>query len=407
VSGKDEAAKRGQTLGPPQALWRRALFGPMPLSYPLIAASGLYYALSVVLSIAMSDGSAGSILSFLWAPAQTVLVDMGMGGEVPLANWQIWTLVTSTFLHANLLHIGLNMLCLYMIMPMVEMGFGRLRAFILYGLAGICGALSSALWGELYSLGASGAIFGLFGAMLSYGALRGDATGRRIMIDSAKWAALNFGAGLIAPISVSNAAHFGGFLGGILVSLAMIYRPGLIRLRDPTRAGFWLASLMLLCLAAGAGRGVSSTWQAWTDPQGYVARKNDDLIAQLDVILTDDPNNGQAHAFRAERYLAKEDYAAALPDLDAALAAGIDTPQLRNNRAWSLYKLDRPGDGLADADVAVTAEPENAASLDTRAHIYEALGRRNEAISDYQAALAKDPTIKESQDGLKRLTSGQ
>ena len=52
----------------------------MPLSHPLIAACIAYYDLGCVLSIAISDGSPRSVLTYLWSPSQFVLIDMGIGG---------------------------------------------------------------------------------------------------------------------------------------------------------------------------------------------------------------------------------------------------------------------------------------------------------------------------------------
>jgi membrane associated rhomboid family serine protease len=375
----------------------------MPLAYVLVAANFAYYAISALLSMAQSDGSASAIFGAIWSPDQSVLVDLGMGGAIPLMQGQVWTLVASTYLHANLLHVTVNMICLAMIMPMVEASFGRLRAFILYSLAGLCGALTSAWWGDLYSLGASGAIFGLFGGLIAYGALRDDAVGRRLMAQSAKWAALNFLFGLVAPLTISNAAHFGGFVGGLLGALALIYGFRSIQAFSARHVGYAIAALTLLCLATGAGSATSSTWQAWSDPQGYATAKADGLITQLDALLAQDPDNARARAVRGMTLALRQRHADALPDLDYAIAHGLDTPMLRNNRAWSLFKLNRAADGLADAEAAIAAQPDDPAILDTRAHIYAALGRREEAIADYRAALAIDPTIQESQQGLARL----
>ncbi|MDQ0396321.1 rhomboid family protein [Labrys monachus] len=404
MSRTTRAGPEGQPAGRPKALWRRALLGPMPLSHPLIAACIAYYALGCVLSIAISDGSPQAVLTYLWSPSQFVLIDMGIGGSASFAQGEVWTLVTALFLHANLLHIGVNMLCLYMIMPMVEASFGRLRAFILYILAGMLGAAASVLWGETYSLGASGAIFGLFGGMLAYGALRGDAIGRRIMIDSAKWAALNFAFGLLAPVAVSNAAHFGGFIGGAAVALAMIYPVGILRRLEPRRLGFALASIALVCLAAGSGTAVSSTFQAVFDPAAYFAQRSDELIAHYSAVLAQNPGNGEARAMRGMAFAQKDDDEDAIADFNAAIIAGMDTPGLQNNLAWSLFKVGRNREALGHAESAVKSAPDTAAFLDTRAHIYEALGERAKAVADYEAALRQDPSIQESKDGLARLT---
>ncbi len=393
-----------------EPLWRQALVGPMPLAYPLIAVCVFYFALSGLLSVVLGsmlgDGSTATLIGYLWTPLQTVLINLGLGGFLPMANWQPWPILASIFLHADIPHLVLNMVCLLMITQPAEKAFGRLRAFVIFILGGIGGSLASAFYGDLYSFGAAGGIFALFGAILVYGSLRGDEQGRALMFNGAVWAALNFVFSLISA-SISNASQFGGFIVGVVTALAMIYRIGPSWLPGIRRSGFWLASASLLCLAIGAGNAISSTWQAWSDPTAYATEANDDLIARFGAALAWDPDNGPAHAMRGAAYALKEDYVSALPDLDAAFAAGTDSPQLRNLRAWSLYKVGRAADGLPDADAALAVTPDDAATLDTRAHIYEAMGRREEAIADYRAALAQNPNITESKAGLQRLTDGQ
>jgi len=398
-----------------ETLWREALRGPMPLAFPLAAVCVVCFALSAVLSLVLialaSDAPSSALFGALWTPLPTVLIQMGAGGLLALANWQPWYIFTAIFLHASLPHLIVDMICLVMIMPPVEKTFGRLRAFVIFVLAGLAGSLASAFYGELYTVGTSSATFGLFGAGLVYGSLRGGDEGHALMFGTAKWAALNFAFGLfsvatMAP-SVSFAGLFGGFIAGVVVALAMIYRIGPSWLPGIRRTGLALASITLLCLALGTGTAISSAWQAWMSPETYAQDSNDDQIFRLSSVISLDSDNVAAHALRGAAYALKDDYASAIPDLDAALGGGFDSPQLRNLRAWSLYKVGRAADGLADANAALAVTPNDAATLDTRAHIYEDLGQRENAIADYRAALAQDPDIAESKAGLQRLTGEQ
>lgn len=429
------------------SLWRSALFGPMPLSYPLIAACVLYYLLGVVLSLASGGFHLAALADFLWAPADPVQIALGGGGLAPLAVWQVWTLVDSSFLHLNLPHIAVNMFCLFQIMPAVEAGFGRLRAFIIYILAGIGGSLGSALWGEFYSLGASGAIFGLLGAVLVYGLLRRDDYGRHLMLYSLKWAGLNFAFGLFGPVAVSNAAHAGGFIGGILGAFLVIYRIDPRKAPNPRWLAGLLACLTVLCLAIGVGRATWASWQALANPAAYQAGQNEDMLAKANAVLSLHPGNaeilalqGQAYArkgdytaalgsidlaithgldtsglrrMRAQLYAArgqasfqKRDYAGALADVDAALGNGLDTPQLHSYKAWLLATTGRTADALAEAQAVLAKNPSDAGALNIRAHLYETMGSRDQAIADYQAALRLNPKDENSRQGLQRLTGG-
>ncbi|HET7146505.1 MAG TPA: rhomboid family intramembrane serine protease [Gaiellaceae bacterium] len=136
------------------------------------------------------------------------------GPYVGQGDW--WRLITAAFLHAGLVHIGFNMLALWWFGAPVEAYLGPARFIGLYlvaGLAGSAGAL--VLTPDSVTVGASGAIFGILGAMLI---LEWQATGRLggnamtlIVINIA----ISF---VIANISIGG--HIGGLIGGILATLA-------------------------------------------------------------------------------------------------------------------------------------------------------------------------------------------
>jgi membrane associated rhomboid family serine protease len=149
------------------------------------------------------------------APGGALFTKMLLFGPfVAQGDW--WRLITAAFLHASLIHIGFNMLALWWFGAPVEQYLGRARFIGLYiasGLAGSAGAL--VLTPNSPTVGASGAIFGILGAMLiiewqETGRLAGNAM-TLIVINLA----LSFA---IAGISVGG--HVGGLIGGILATLA-------------------------------------------------------------------------------------------------------------------------------------------------------------------------------------------
>jgi rhomboid protease GluP len=167
-----------------------------------------------------------------------------------------WRLFTSMFVHANLLHVAVNMLCLYQMGPLVERLFGNLGFALLYLAAGIGGSLASAWYHPLVvGVGASGAIFGLFGA------LGGFLLVHRARIPASVLRSMSSGVGtfvvfntlfsLASPL-IDNAAHLGGLATGFLAGL-LLARPwptpkptsGLIRqlvLGAALLGGLWLAT---------------------------------------------------------------------------------------------------------------------------------------------------------------------
>ena len=153
-----------------------------------------------------------------------------------LADGEWWRLITAAFLHGSLIHVGLNMLVLWIVGAPVEEAIGRGRFLALYlvsGLAGSAGALL--LSPNAVTVGASGAIFGILGAALVLEAQGSLVLGGQAFGLIAFNLVLTFVLGSTANISIGG--HLGGLAGGALGMLALsrlgrthaIYgRPGLL-----------------------------------------------------------------------------------------------------------------------------------------------------------------------------------
>jgi len=136
-----------------------------------------------------------------------------------------WRLLTCMFVHIGVLHLVLNMVCLAVAGPIVERMFGNVGFLLVYIVAGLFGSLVSLLWNPmLVSAGASGAIFGIYGALL------GQLLRQRNSIPAAALKQLqSSGVGflvinLIFGLTQSNidsAAHIGGLVGGFLGGLVL------------------------------------------------------------------------------------------------------------------------------------------------------------------------------------------
>ena len=132
-----------------------------------------------------------------------------------LAAGQAWRLITPVFLHASLLHIGVNMYSLWALGPAVERFFGHGRFLAVYLLAGISGVLLSLVMSPNPSVGASGAIFGLLGALAAFLYLHRATFGQfgAMQLRQLLFVALiNLGLGL-SP-GIDNWGHVGWLLAG-------------------------------------------------------------------------------------------------------------------------------------------------------------------------------------------------
>jgi rhomboid protease GluP len=153
---------------------------------------------------------------------------------------QYWRLITAGFLHAGLLHIGMNMWVLFDLGVQVEEVYGTSRYLVLYLLATVGGFLASAWWApSVPSIGASAGIFGLIGAMIALGVRDRSAYGAMIRSMYTRWAIYGLAFGILPSLFgisfMDNAAHIGGVTTGFVVA----YIAGTPRLSSRAMEGFW------------------------------------------------------------------------------------------------------------------------------------------------------------------------
>lgn len=217
---------------------------------PLVmwACGALYIATLVVGRESIETRGLLSLLS----PGGETLFLFGSSGSIPVfgeGRW--WTVFSAPWLHAGLLHIGFNMMAVRDLVPAVSHLYGTARTVLIYVLAGVAGALLSSLGGRYlpflpyflrgagFTVGASGAVFGLIGAVFHYGWRGGNPLIREHAV---RWALGGLVFGLAVP-GIDNVNHMGGLLGGYVVA----------RLLDPLkpeRTDHVVAAL--LCLLASA-----------------------------------------------------------------------------------------------------------------------------------------------------------
>ena len=139
-----------------------------------------------------------------------------------LRSGKYYTLITSMFLHADIIHIAFNMYALYILGPQVEKYYGKCKFLLIYFLSGILGNIFSCVFmdSNVFSIGASGAIFGLLGSIAYFtyyyrATLQGLLRSQVVPV-----ILLNLVIGLVIP-GIDVSAHLGGLIGGILISMAI------------------------------------------------------------------------------------------------------------------------------------------------------------------------------------------
>lgn len=151
-----------------------------------------------------------------------VLLYMGGNYGALVSHGQVWRLLTCAFLHGGLIHILCNMYALYALGPQVEILFGRVKYILIYFFSAIGGSLLSYKFSpSSLSIGASGAIFGLFGAMVVFVLKYKDRIPKRVLNNLFGVIILNLLIGFNLQ-GIDNFAHIGGLLVGALVAFLFL-----------------------------------------------------------------------------------------------------------------------------------------------------------------------------------------
>jgi membrane associated rhomboid family serine protease len=171
----------------------------------------------------LSESSPGSHYPTITTEQVCNRVPNGDGQWFPgVSDGAYWQLITNAFTHVEVWHIGFNMLALFVLGPQLELAIGRARFLALYLLSALAGS-ALVYWAggtDTATLGASGAVFGLMGALLVV-ALKVGGNVQQILM----WIGINFLVTVVWRGSISWQGHLGGFLGGVLIAVVLVYAP--------------------------------------------------------------------------------------------------------------------------------------------------------------------------------------
>jgi rhomboid protease GluP len=296
--------------------FKRRLAAATPHAYvtPLVVAANIVvFAVMVASGIDVLGSRAEEYLRFgaNFAPLTT-------GGQ-----W--WRLFTCTFIHFGIVHLAFNLWALWDSGRLTEKLFGNVSFAALYVFAGLCGSSVSMLWKQdVISGGASGAVFGVFGALLAYMTVeRGSippATLNHLRISTSSFVVYSLFYGFVQS-GIDNAAHVGGLAGGFVMGL-ILARP----LHGARRAHpQWRRAALALLLAAVT----LPTAALYTPDTSRVYRQARELQKEIDAFgaeekrlqaafmsIAGESRAGKVDSATAAARLSKE----LLPAWDAAVA---------------------------------------------------------------------------------------
>jgi membrane associated rhomboid family serine protease/Flp pilus assembly protein TadD len=380
-----QAQRIRAALIPPRVAPSPAAF---PVTIALIAASVLVFAAMVLSGVSPT----------LPTPDQAIKFGADFG---PLTlNGQWWRLVTSMFVHFGFIHLGLNMWCLWNLGRAAEQILGRFSYLLAYFVSGIFGSIASVYWHpEAAGAGASGAIFGLSGVLVSFVYLK--KTPGHLQINSkllgslGTFIAYNLVFGAAIP-GISNAAHIGGLVMGLAVGALLPNASAPESSRRTRLSLITILSVIVLSASALAAKQLRAGVTASTNELASIGQliksgKTEEAIAQLQQITAREPTLAAAQTALANLYFEKSRYPEAIAAMEKAYEAepGNTTYQQKLGSAYL---------NVGEYDQAITFFKKLASQNPNDSRPYLGLGvaymgkrQYDSAIAPFQQAVILDP----------------
>jgi membrane associated rhomboid family serine protease len=352
------------------------------------------------------------------------------------SDW--WRLFTSTFVHFGIIHIALNMWCLWNLGTTLEPFMGRKVFGVMYAASGLAASLVSVAWNPWrVSAGASGAIFGVAGALVSYLALKKTPMDRGLVNRNLKSLGIFIFYNLLYGVrgGVDNSAHLGGLVAGLILGAAI---PPMVRASaDPqyipvgptdhgreadesraNRVAFTVAAVSAIVLIFGfAALHAKKTAVAryGSAVKLIKAGKPDQAVAQLQESVKLDPEASLPQAMLGELQLGSENPAVAVAPLEAAAKIEPHSYGVQHNLALAYLGAGRPSDAIALANSSIQSQDDafQAAKSGDRGAwwgtfyirgVAEAeLSNVSGATTDFRSIAKMDPGLTEPKSALAQL----
>ncbi len=342
-----------------------------------------------------------------------VLVEFGAAYGPLFHRGEYWRLVMPMLLHIGWAHIILNMYGLYVLGPILERVYGFGRFSVLYVGAGIASSYLSMTISKDISAGASGAIFGVAGAMLVTGFLRPEVVplrlkrifGRLLLVAIA----LEFVLGLTIP-HIDNWAHLGGLVGGmILAGLIPPPTPAHLTISEGKVSQVWVwIPIVIVVVAMGADFRSYRTSQEVTrilqeGERLRAAQKDDQAFEQFKRAAAIAPRDERPHEGLGSVYLDQKRGADAVREFQEALKLSPGSPRARLGLALA---YNQQGDLAKSQEIMAKLVAEQLSTAEGQLALADLMAERKlyaQAIQRYEAALRLKPELATAHNNLAWL----
>ena len=387
---QNEAAKRGEDL-PVQrvepAPWLRQQSSSMAVTQAIF---GINVAVFVAMSLAVG-------VTLFGDPAwQELSVRLGANYGPYTVSGQWWRLLASVFIHGGLLHIAFNMWCLWNLGRLAESVYGHWTFAVVYLITGLSASLMSVAWHvptPVFSVGASGAIFGIAGALIASFYLGEFSMPRAAMSGMlrsvATFVAYNLFFGAVMA-GTDNAAHVGGLLMGLLLgALIAKFAPG----HDDYLRRIAVLLVGAVLVAGGVMWLQRSHAYLLHGQQGVTLLnqgKTDDAIAELEKAARLRPDFAAVHTALANAYIKKHDFDHAASELQRVIALNPRNEDAYYRLGLIYIEQKLPSQAQDVFSQLLKIDPDSADGHDGLASALADQHRNLEALEEYKRAAAID-----------------
>ena len=318
---------------------------------------------------------------------EALLVRWGANIGPKTLDGQWWRLLTSVFLHIGLVHIAVNMWCLWDLGSFAEHIYGHVSYLAIYLVSGAAGAVCSLAWRPFaLEAGASGAIFGIAGALIAsfcFGHLPySRKAARGALLSVIAFAGYNLFVGLFS-VGAGIAAHLGGLLAGFVMGVMLV--------RISPRVTFALALISLGLASTVVARTHAYIVPAERGRQALAAGRSDQAILALTQSVKTNPKFAEGYSLLGQAYMQNQQPAAAEFAYRHALELQPKADGVRYQLAAAMLAQGRAADALALFKELAKSDPKSPAAQTGVGTAAELTGDYAGALEAFQRATALDP----------------
>lgn len=288
------------------------------------------------------------------------LIENGAKFNPFIFDGEWWRFITPIFLHIGMLHLLMNSFALYYLGPLVEKIYGNFRFLFIYLFSGFTGVLGSFLFSSSVSAGASGAIFGCFGALLYLGKIHRQLFLRTMGYNIIAVIVVNLIFGLIVP-GIDNAGHIGGLAGGFLA--AHIVSLPKHKKRKEQLLGLTISVILVttLLIYGFSPRNLEKdTDYALMVAQTFNEKKRyDEMIHVLSPFQKNEIQDSRIYFLLSYAQIKKDKIEMGKKNLEKAVKYNPDFHEAHYNLALIYFKRGELEKAQASVEKAVKLQPEN------------------------------------------------